>query len=781
MQNNVDMVSMIKKFYRYKLGVLVIVISMIIGASIYIKMVVPIYLSSILIDVGENESLDVKSLFPHTKMLNIDMENKLEYDASILKSQHVMNEVLKKIDFSKRFFIQGGWYGSDSELYGNEIPFKVKFRHLSSKHHSCTLVVEPLDSVSFKLYLKDSQEKSITKRYRYGERITYLFYTLSISKNEYLEPKKGKKYLVEIEMNREILMSRILNNLSIEKEANRLLKLHYKDSIPERGKKFLTQLVFHYQNYILNSNQRKDDAYGKILDKKILFMDQELRTIGKKIRTYKSEHKELLVLGLEGAVFSDIIDKDRNSADLLLQLKALDATREAILKGRYSLLILENNGVITDDIKQLIKKLREKKEQLQLLKEQQNSMRISIIKERTYVKTLNELQRLERELTLLSMKYTERHPTYKKVEEDIKSLRISLNRYVKENIKNYEAEVFKIEKEINKALHTLSENLNLQFSSIEKSLESKRETIQKLPKSAMALEKLKREFKTKENSYKILLKKRVEISVTTNSISNIQIVDNASSTLSPIKPQKSFIYLSSLIIGFFLSLIYISFSIRKDRNIYSESDVESKGYQLISYRGKTDIDESFWRLLSFIDKRVQLHEKETFTILFTSSSYSEPKSLVIKKLSLFLNNISKKVLIIDFDIYNPEMDKLFNGNSKIGLSNLLTSQHDLADLNLDQCIYRREANIDVLPFGAMIEESLKLLFSDKIATLLDICSKEYDLILIDAPPMGTYPVTDTLIQYVDLLLIVAEVNSTDRGILESLQGKAVEKLVFLLK
>jgi Mrp family chromosome partitioning ATPase len=776
MKNNIDVLSMIQKFYRYKFGVLAILISILIGASIYIKTVVPIYLSSILIDVGENESLDIKSLFPNSKVLNIDMENKLEYDASILKSQHVIDEVLKKIDFSKRFFIKRGWQGYNPELYGENIPFKVDFRHLSTNYHNCTLMIEPLDSSSFKFYLNNSK---IGKIYRYGERIEYLFYTITVAKSGYIQAEKGKKYLLEIETSKEILTSRILGNLSIEKEANRLLKIGYKDSIPERGKYFLSQLVFHYQKYILNSSRHKDEAYGDILDKKILFMDEELRLIGKKISIYKSEHKELLSLGLEDAVFSDVLDKDRSVVTLSLQLKALSATKSAISNGKYSMLLLENNGLVTEDIKKFVENIRDKKEKLGLFKQQKRRLGTLIVKNESYVKMLNELHHLERELTALSIDYTVNHPTYQKINRDVMVVRRKLNRYVVENIKNYSLEIKKIKKEIEKSLNLLSKNLKIQFNSLSKSLKNKRKSINSLPKSLMALEKLKRDFTTKENSYKILLKKRVEISVTTSSISNIQIVDNASSTLSPIKPKKAFLYLSFFVVGLILTIVYISFSIRRDRKLYSEKDISSESYETVIHSEKKGINDSFWRLISLLEKK--LISKKSSIILLTSNSYIEPKSMVLEKISLLFNNISKKVLIIDFDTYNPQVDAIFKGNSKIGLSNILTSNYSLDRLNIEECIYPHDINIDILPSGPIIQDNLKLLFSNQIGTLLEIFSKKYDVILLDTAPMGEYPVTDILLKYIDLVLIVAQINKSDRTLLDNLESKSMDKVVFLIK
>jgi uncharacterized protein involved in exopolysaccharide biosynthesis len=772
-ENSIDIISIIRKFYRYRYGVVIILILVLLSTHFYIKRVNPIYLSSILIDVGDSERSDIKSLFPNSNVVNIDRESQLEYDTTILKSRHVINEVLNKIDFSKRFFVDEGW--RYHEFYKKEIPFKIEFKNINPTHTSYQFILEPIDSDSFAFNL-EGEESEI---YRYGEEIKRALFNIKVEKKESIKLDRIK-YLVKIETNRAILTSYILSNLSIKTEANRLLKISYEDSIPKRTEDIITQLVDSYQEYRLNSGQRKDREQIAILDRKIGLMENKLKKIGEKLKKYKSKNSELLALGLEESIFSDITDKDHQLATISLQLESIKATENLIKRDKYSILLLENSDIKTGDIEQLIKKLRRKREKLILLKRQQSNIYTIIVDNPSYIKMLNRLKKLKHELITLEVEFTRKHPKHQKVQRDIETLEIELERYIEKNIRSYTVDIKNIKQQIKRYLKLLEKNLKIKSKSLKQSLDKKRETINSLPNLTMKLEKLKRDFNTNENSYKILLQKRVETSISTNYISNIQIVDSATTPISPIKPKKSFIYLSGLILGIILSVIYTSFRVRVDDKVYMENDINRDTFHIISSM-EQKIDNAFWMLVAYLEKS-NISKKESIIVFITSDSYQEDRTLLLRKLSSNLKSISKRVLIIDFDIYNPQLKKEFNIDSELGLSNILTTRQQISAINIDECIYNLHVNIDILPSGPIVNHSSKLLFNSKIEDLLDSLSKNYDYILINSAPMGKYPITDILLQYVDTLLIVIKLKKSSIKLCEKLTAcNHIEKIAFVTK
>jgi Mrp family chromosome partitioning ATPase len=310
--------------------------------------------------------------------------------------------------------------------------------------------------------------------------------------------------------------------------------------------------------------------------------------------------------------------------------------------------------------------------------------------------------------------------------------------------------------------------------------------IDKLPKSIMELEELKRTFTRNEKNHEKLLQKRSESIISKESIiSNVHIVDSATYPVYPIKPKKKFLYLSGLILGFLLSIIYSSIRIYRDKTIYSKNDISLKNYSVI-YNGKKAIEDSFWTAIAYFEKLTTSHKSKI--VLITSNGYQENKSFTTEKLSFVLADISKKVIIIDFDIYNAKISYKLKKISHIGLSTLLTSKHDLTEINIDDYIvknrYKEHKNVDILLSGPIMPNGSSLLFDSKIQSLMNILSIKYDYLLIDAPPFGKYPAMITLLKYIDIFLVVATVKKTDKRFFEKLNElneKDIEKAIFLIE
>ena len=768
-EESIDIITLFHNFYRYKWSVLIILISILIGTLFYIKQITPIYSSDILVNIENNEVLSMKSLFPNGNVISVNIEGQLDYDITILKSRHIISKVLDKIDLSKRFFIETKW--RDIELYREEIPFRVKFNNIKLEHSSFEFVLEELDKETFTFKLKKEKD-SIKIRYRYGQTIKTDKYTLEIYKKNPKKTLVDKKYKIQIKNNKNILISDILNHLSIEKKVNRLLKISYEDSIPLRAKDIITQLLLNYETYSLNARQLKDVSNIAFLDKSILELEHTLKKIGKKLRAYKSKHNELLFLGSEDRIFSHIIEKNRKIANLSLKLDALKITKKRIEEGIYSSSLLENSNLQTEDISQLIAKLRQKK-----------SINMLLVDDLNYQNILTQLRKSKMELQELSLEYTTEYPEVQKIQTNIDTLQWELEDYLNKHFNGYLEEVSKIKWEIDKTVEALISSTKKEHLAMKDALKKDKSVIHKLPKSTMKLRELKRAFELNENNYKILLQKRSEALISKESIvSNIQIIDNATEPTHPIRPKKAFLYISGLILGLFLSILYTSIRIYRDKNIYSKNDIILPNYSLL-YDKERGTGDNLWTLIAHLEQSTISTKSKI--ILITANTYNENKISTTKELSLALEKISKKVLIIDFDVYYPKFTKSLNKKIPIGLSTLLTSKHPLRELNLSDYISYINSdykNIDILSSGPTLPKGSALLFNSKIEPLLKSLSRRYDYILIDAPPIGDYPVTAILLKYINIFLIVAKIKKTDKIFFDKLNEidrENIEKIIFL--
>ncbi len=773
---HIDLLLFVKKIYRYKISILLILLSIFISTYFYIKKTVPIYQSSIVIDVGKNSKSELKSLFPQNQLINVDIESKLDYDIAILKSRYNINNIFNTIKLYQRVYISNGW--TKKELYGDENPFLIELKYKKREDITYDFVIVPINRIGFYLYKKG--DISNKKAYAYGKEIKKNTFSFIINLSDAKLAKVGEKYFIRFDTNKEHFVSNILSNLTIRKEAKPLLRISYEDNNPLRAKDVVEELVKSYRKFIAKRSQYQDREQVKIFDKKIKLMAKKLQVLTKKIREYKEKHPELLFSKVEDNIILNVMENKNSLSRLLLELKMVNNLIRSLNKNEYLSIFLDSEQSYNSEISSLLDILHKKEEHLALLKRQSKDLDVQLFSDEEYNSMLKEKHKIEKELYSLSYQYTDKYYLVKELNNNLTIIDNRMREYLQKNILSTQKEIYKIKNNLKKSLKTLKESLRSQIELKQKSLKDKKNIIQKLPYSLSKLKKLEREFAANENSYKSLLKKRVEISISMNTTVDIPIVEGATIPSSPIKPKKAFLYLSSFILGLILSVLYTSLRMRIDRKIYSENEITLTNKTIFHFN-KKDKD-SIWLIISFLEKRRALKDV-ALKILISSDSINENRTSLIEKIALGIKNIDKRVLIVNYNYVDIVPNRTFNVDSDRGLSSILTSKHSIGDIELKRYIKRVTSNIDILPSGPIIHNSPKLLFSPKIETLLERLSKKYDYILLDAPPLREYPISDTLIQYVDLLAIIIKLRKSSSEIIEklnSIDNRNIEKIVCII-
>ena len=150
-------------------------------------------------------------------------------------------------------------------------------------------------------------------------------------------------------------------------------------------------------------------------------------------------------------------------------------------------------------------------------------------------------------------------------------------------------------------------------------------------------------------------------------------------------------------------------------------------------------------------------DNEIQTILFTSTKQNEGKSTVIANVAYSFSKLENcKVLLMDLDLRNPTVHKMFGVSNTYGLMDNLKS-----DRPLEKCIHKIEANIHVLPTGAMPPNPSEILSSKKMAKFLEDIKSHYDYIFIDAPPVGVVSDATIISSNVDGVMYVVGAKETD--------------------
>ena len=145
-------------------------------------------------------------------------------------------------------------------------------------------------------------------------------------------------------------------------------------------------------------------------------------------------------------------------------------------------------------------------------------------------------------------------------------------------------------------------------------------------------------------------------------------------------------------------------------------------------------------------------DKTLKTILVTSSGPAEGKTTTISNLAVTMGQMNRKVLLIDCDLRKSDIHKKFNLSNKRGLTNVLAQK-----IHPSEIIQKTEIEgLDILTVGPVPPNPSELLGSQAMKDFLSEISKEYDRVLIDAPPIGVVTDAGVLASEVDgVILVVA--------------------------
>jgi succinoglycan biosynthesis transport protein ExoP len=150
-------------------------------------------------------------------------------------------------------------------------------------------------------------------------------------------------------------------------------------------------------------------------------------------------------------------------------------------------------------------------------------------------------------------------------------------------------------------------------------------------------------------------------------------------------------------------------------------------------------------------------------LVFTSPSPGDGKTTVACNLSIAMAEIGHKVLLIDGDLRRPRLHKVFNMANTWGLSDVLWSDTSLETFPMSHLARETEVSgLSLLPGGSCSVTPTNLLYSPRMSKLLGRLRMEFDMVMIDAPPMIHLADARVLGRLADGAILVIRAGQTTR-------------------
>ncbi|EMB0621439.1 polysaccharide biosynthesis tyrosine autokinase, partial [Escherichia coli] len=306
-----------------------------------------------------------------------------------------------------------------------------------------------------------------------------------------------------------------------------------------------------------------------------------------------------------------------------------------------------------------------------------------------------------------------------------------------------------------------------------------------MPSTQQEVLRLSRDVESGRAVYLQLLNRQQELNIAKSSaIGNVRIIDNAVVEPQPVKPKKFLIIVVGFFLGVFISVLFVLLRVYLRRGIESPEQLEEYGINVyasipvsdwlskqLSRKGKVKQNES--DIILSIENptdlaveairglRTSLHfammEAKNNILMITSASPNAGKTFVSANLAATIAQTGKKVLFIDADLRRGYVHKMFGSEIKSGVSDILSGKESIT--NAIQKV--KNADFDYVSRGQVPPNPTELLMHPRFNELLAWASNNYDLVIVDTPPI--LAVTDAAIigRYVGTTLLVArfEVNT----------------------
>lgn len=308
------------------------------------------------------------------------------------------------------------------------------------------------------------------------------------------------------------------------------------------------------------------------------------------------------------------------------------------------------------------------------------------------------------------------------------------------------------------------------------------ERVSAMPKTQQEILRLSRDVDSGQAVYMQLLNRQQELNIAKSSaIGNVRIIDTAVTQPKPVKPKKVIILLVGFILGGMVSIGLVLLRVFLRQGIESPEQLEEIGINVYAsipvseafakkmvqtyglrkkqqseYQGFLAVENPADLAIEAIrGLRTSLHfammEARNNVLMISGASPNAGKTFVSTNLAAVIAQTGKRVLLVDTDMRKDYTHKLFNVSNENGLSDFLSGKIELSKTVKNVSL----VGFDFISRGIAPPNPAELLMHRRFGELITWASQNYDIVILDTPPI--LAVTDAAIigHYAGTTLLIA--------------------------
>lgn len=364
---------------------------------------------------------------------------------------------------------------------------------------------------------------------------------------------------------------------------------------------------------------------------------------------------------------------------------------------------------------------------------------------------LNELSTRDTELRLAQQTYTDEHRTVRELQSAVTQLRRST---------------------IPQLAGTLVSQLQRREADLDGRITTASREIRDIPTRTIEEMRLRRNMEVRDNLYTTLKNRFEEARLAeASAIADVSILDSA---VAPLRPSSNTAprLLMMAIMGSLGAAVVIALLLdRFDRRFrYPEQATAEMGLTIFgavpnvprAHRSRPDPEQAAQIVESFRSIRLNLlhafPEDSPVFVTVSSPGPGDGKSLISSNLALSFAESGRRTLLVDGDIRRGALHRTFGVMRRPGLIDYLAGTAPL-DKVIQPTSHER---LSIVPCGTRRPEGPELLMSQAMTTIAREAKAQFDVVIVDSPPLGAGIDPFVLATNTGNMLLVMRAGETDR-------------------